>query len=107
TMMSLHVGLRRRTAPAAIVGYSGALAGAEYLKQEMKGAPPVLMVHGDADDMIPIRRMHEAVAALGEADVPVRWHISRGVGHGIAPDGLALGGQFLSDAFAGRLGVPA
>lgn len=107
TMMSLHVGLRRRPPPVAIVGFSGALAGADHLKHEMAGKPPVMMIHGDADDMIPVHRMHEAVAALGEAGVPVRWHVSRGVGHGIAPDGLALGGRFLSDAFAGRLGTPA
>lgn len=107
TMMSLHVGLRRRTVPAAIVGYSGMLPGAEFLKQELAGTPPVLLVHGDADEMIPVQRMHEAAVALGEAGVPVRWHISRGQGHGIAPDGLQLGGHFLRDAFTGRLGTPA
>jgi phospholipase/carboxylesterase len=107
TMMSLHVGLRRKISPAAIVGYSGALAGGEHLKQEMQSSPPVLLVHGDADEMIPIHRMHEAARTLGEAGVAVRWHISRGAGHGIAPDGLALGGRFIADAFAGRLGAPA
>ena len=40
------------------------------------------------------------------AGVAVRWHVSRGVGHGIAPDGLDLAGSFLADAFAGRLAVP-
>lgn len=107
TMLALHVGLRRAAAPAAIVGFSGALAGPEHLKAEIVARPPVLLVHGDADQMVPFQRMHEAAVALGEAGVSVQWHVSQGMGHGIAPDGLALGGRFLADAFAGRLAVSA
>jgi phospholipase/carboxylesterase len=102
TMMSLHVGLRRATPPAAIVGFSGALPGAEKLPDEIVGRPPVLLIHGDADDMIPVQALHAAANGLGAAGVGVRWHISRGVGHGIAPDGLDLAGAFLADAFAGK-----
>jgi len=103
TMMSLHVGLRRQVPPAAIVGFSGALPGAEKLPAEIVGRPPVLLVHGDADEMIPVQALHMAANGLGAAGVQVRWHISRGVGHGIAPDGLELAGRFLTDAFAGKL----
>jgi phospholipase/carboxylesterase len=103
TMMSLHVGLRRQIAPAAILGYSGALPGPEKLASEIVHRPPVLLVHGDADDMIPVQALHMAANGLGAAGVPVRWHVSRGIGHGIAPDGLELGGRFLADAFAGKL----
>jgi phospholipase/carboxylesterase len=103
TMMSLHVGLRRPIAPAAIVGFSGALPGPENLPAEIVSRPPVLLVHGDADDMIPVQALHAAANGLGAAGVSVRWHVSRGVGHGIAPDGLELAGQFLADAFAGKL----
>ncbi|MCP5432004.1 MAG: prolyl oligopeptidase family serine peptidase [Alphaproteobacteria bacterium] len=102
TMMALHVGLRRAVAPVGIVGYSGLLLMPERLS-EISARPPVLLVHGDADEMIPAARTHDAAAALGEAGVPVQWHISRGIGHGIAPDGLELGGRFLVDAFGGRL----
>lgn len=105
TMMSLHVGLRRPVPPAAIVGFSGALPGAERLPDEIVGRPPVLLVHGDADDMIPVQALHAAANGLGAAGVAVRWHVSHGVGHGIAPDGLELAGKFLADAFAGKLAV--
>jgi phospholipase/carboxylesterase len=107
TMMSLHVGLRRKIPPAAIVGFSGALPGAEKLPAEIVGRPPVLLVHGDADEMIPVQALHAATNGLGAAGVPVRWHVSRGIGHGIAPDGLDLAGRFLADAFAGKLAVKA
>lgn len=104
TMMALHVGLRRAVPPACIVGYSGALAVPERLADEMRGASPILMIHGDADDMLPVSRMHQAVQTLGEAGLPVQWHVSPGLGHGIDQTGLELGGRFITDAFAGRYG---
>ena len=57
TMMALHVGLRRAIAPAAIVGFSGALPGPEKLHAEIVSRPPVLLVHGDADEMIPVQAL--------------------------------------------------
>ena len=103
TMLSLHVGLRRATRPAAIVGYSGMLAAPEELPDVRSNAPPVLLVHGDADTMIPVQAMFAAATALGRAGVPVQWHMSSGTPHSIDPDGLTLGGSFLSMAVRGTL----
>lgn len=102
TMMSLHVGLRREKCPVAIIGYSGALAGPDHLQAEITVRPPILMIHGDSDEMLPVSRMHEAVRALGQAGLNVQWHVSQGTGHGIAPDGLRLGGEFIHDALMTR-----
>jgi len=73
TMMALHVGLRRASAPFAIIGYSGLLAvpsdaTAEKLAAEIKSRPPVLLVHGDQDDLIPPQALAHArngLASLG------------------------------------------
>lgn len=97
TIMALHVGLRRRRAPAAIVGYSGALIGAERLS-EMSCHPPVLLIHGDADPVLPVEQMHAAATALSGAGINVTSHICGGLGHGIDETGLTLGGQFLKAA---------
>jgi phospholipase/carboxylesterase len=107
TMMALHVALRRRLAPAAILGYSGVLVGPERLGEakarDPRGAPPpVLLVHGDQDPLIPIDAMFMAAEALAGAEIPTEWHISFGVGHGIDAGGLRHGGLFLAKAFAGR-----
>jgi len=107
TMMALHVGLRRRRAPAAILGYSGLLIGPERLKEatarDARGAPPpIMLIHGDQDPMIPFEAMFLALDALAAAEIPVQWHISFGVGHGIDAGGLRHGGQFLAQAFALR-----
>jgi len=98
TMMSLQVGLRRAKSPAGIIGYSGALAGPEKLQSEIRVKPPILMIHGDQDEMLPVSRMHTAVAALVKAGLTVQSHVSPGVGHGIGPDGLQLGGKFIYEA---------
>jgi phospholipase/carboxylesterase len=103
TMMSLHVGLRRTAKPAAIVGYSGMLAGAEAPVPLVAGTPSILLVHGDSDPMIPAEAMFVSAGALGRAGAAVQWHLSPGVGHGIDPVGLELGGNFLLMAFRGLL----
>jgi phospholipase/carboxylesterase len=104
TMMALHVGLRRGVAPAAIVGFSGLLVGPEHLGEagarNARGeTPPILLVHGDADEVLPFEHMIVATEALAKANFPCQWHMSPGVGHGIDPLGLMHGGLFLARAF--------
>jgi phospholipase/carboxylesterase len=100
TMMALGAGLRRKPAPAAIVGYSGALATVEALPKDPQSAPEILLVHGDMDEMIPIDAMFMAREQLAQAGLAVEWHVAEGIGHGIDAQGLALGGAFLKQAFA-------
>jgi len=104
TMMALHLGLRRAVAPAAIVGYSGLLVvppdgDLEKFAAEIRARPPVLLVHGDQDDLIPPQALFQAAQGLAALDVPVEWHMSAGVGHGIDPEGLRHGGEFLARNF--------
>ena len=103
TMMSLYVGARREAGAAAILGYSGAMPGAETLKEEVKSKPPVMLIHGDADNVVPPGMMFHAAQALCEAGLWAQWHISPGVPHSIGQDGLDLGVRFLRQAFAGKM----
>jgi phospholipase/carboxylesterase len=101
TMMALQVGLRRREALAGIVGFSGRLLRPERLAAEIVTRPPILLVHGGEDPMVPVASLAEAAEALVAAGVEVRTHVSRGVGHGIAPDGLGLALGFLRERLGG------
>jgi phospholipase/carboxylesterase len=103
TMMALAVGLARKPAPAAIVGYSGALTTVEALPEPGAG-PAILLVHGDMDEVIPVDAMHMAREILAQAGLPVEWHVAQGIGHGIDGEGLRLGGAFLKQAFAAATG---
>jgi phospholipase/carboxylesterase len=107
TMMALHVGLRRAASPAAIVGYSGLLVvppdvDAKAFADEIKSRPPVLLVHGDQDDLIPPQALFQATQGLAALGVPVEWHLSPGIGHGIDPEGLRHGGEFLARRWRGQ-----
>ncbi|MEJ1159829.1 alpha/beta hydrolase [Prosthecomicrobium sp. N25] len=95
TMMALHVAPRRRRPIAGVVGFSGLLAGAEALAQEVRTTPPVLLVHGDADEVVPVEMLLPAAEALSAAGLAVEWHRVPGLGHGIDEDGLALAAGFL------------
>jgi phospholipase/carboxylesterase len=100
TMMSLHVGPRRALAPAAIVGYSGALIGADALAAEARSKPPVLLVHGTADQVVPFGAMNAAAQALQASGVTVETFARPGLPHSIDPEGLTRGGRFLQEKFA-------
>jgi phospholipase/carboxylesterase len=99
TMLALHVGLRRPRAPAAIVGYSGLLVGAEHLA-EATARPPVLLLHGADDELIPVEAMHVAREELAHAGLCVEWHVRPGLGHGIDPVGQGLAGHFMARTLA-------
>jgi phospholipase/carboxylesterase len=95
TMLALHVGPQRRRRLAGILGYSGLLADPAALKAGAAQKPPVLLIHGDMDDLIPVAAIFAAAQGLATAEIPVEWHISPGVPHGIGPDGMELGLKFL------------
>lgn len=99
TMMALHVGLRRERPLAGIVGFSGMLVAPEKLADELRQRPPILLVHGDADEVLPVQSLFEAAQGLAAAEVAAEWHVSQGTGHGIAEDGLELAAGFLRRIF--------
>jgi phospholipase/carboxylesterase len=109
TMLALHVGLRRKKAPAAILGYSGLLVSPEHLHEATArtpaGRPPaILLVHGDEDGVIPPESLFLSAGALAEAGIGCQWHLSTGLGHGIDGAGLMHGGLFLATSLGLRLG---
>ncbi|MBO6782553.1 MAG: dienelactone hydrolase family protein [Alphaproteobacteria bacterium] len=99
-MMALHVGLRREAAPAAVLGYSGLLAAPDALADEVTVKPPVLLVHGEADEIVPHAALSAAEAALKGAGVPVEAVSRPGLGHGIDEDGIERAVAMLTRVFA-------
>lgn len=99
TIMALHVALRRRRAVAAVVGYSGMLAGTLGLNPEELPKPPVLLVHGTADPVVPIAALHMTDSELKRLGIDVTTHVSYGVAHTVDPVGLRLGRDFVAEAF--------
>lgn len=101
TMMALHVAPRRTEQAAGVVGFSGRLLEPELLEDEVVSRPPVLLIHGDQDDMVPPASLPAAAEALQGAGFDVFAHVMKGTGHGIAPDGLSVALAFMRE----RLGL--
>ena len=99
-MMALHVALRRARTCAAILGYSGMLVGTDSLVDEIKSRPPVLLVHGEADEIVAFSAMAAAETALVGNGVLVQSHACPGLGHGIDETGLRLGAAMLRQHLA-------
>lgn len=101
-MMALHVAPRREDPVAAVISIAGRLLEPESLAAEAVSRPPVLLIHGDRDDVVAVASMPEAAQALQDAGwTEVFAHVMRGTAHGIAPDGLSVALAFVRD----RLGV--
>ena len=98
TMMSLHVAPRREDPVAGVVAFSGRLLQPEVLPDEVVSRMPVLLVHGDADDVVPVQSLPQAAQALQDAGfTDVFAHVMKGTAHGIAPDGLSVALAFMRD----------
>lgn len=99
TMMALYVGLRRARPLAGIVGYSGVLVGKELLVDAIRSRPPVLLVHGEDDPLVPVAALDEAAAGLEAVGVAVKAVRRPGLPHGIDDEGIRLGMEFLAERF--------
>ncbi|MDG2340642.1 MAG: alpha/beta fold hydrolase [Paracoccaceae bacterium] len=98
TMMALHIAPRREHEFAGVVAFSGRLMERELLVDETISRPPILLVHGDADDVVPVDSLPLAAEALqGAGWKDVFAHVMKGTGHGIAPDGLSVALAFMRD----------
>lgn len=102
TMMALHVGPRRARPVAGILGYSGMLADPDALAHEVVTKPPVMLLHGDADEVLPLTAMVHTKTQLADLGFEVLAHVSAGLGHSIDENGLQRGASFLANHIAGR-----
>ena len=99
-MISLFTGLRHTVAPRAILAFSGALIAPESLAAELANRAPVLLIHGEDDEAVPVARSRDAEAALSAAGVPVDAHYIPRLGHGIDDTAIALGALALQRGFS-------
>jgi phospholipase/carboxylesterase len=99
-MMALFTGLRRPIPPRAILAYSGMLLAPDELRTDIANRAPVLLVHGEEDEVVPPEASRVAADVLQALDVPVELIMRRGLGHSIDPEGLAAGGRVLREAFS-------
>jgi len=101
TMMGLHLGLCANLPMAGILGYSGRMIAGPGARKNTSSRLPVMLIHGDRDELVPVTSMLEAVQELSSHGALVQWHICAGLGHSIDQKGLMFGGKFLRDCVTG------
>ena len=94
--LALEVGLRRAQPPAAIIAFSGAYAGTETLGTEIRSTPPVLLIHGDADEIVPYASLAKTKALLKAAGIEVKSMTRKGIGHVVDDDAVLVAGDYLT-----------
>lgn len=100
TMTGLHVALRRTPPMAAFVGFSGALIGAQTLAAEIAAKPPICLIHGQMDDVVPHASMQQASDALASVGIHAQTHTRPNIGHSIDLEGITIASQFLAQHFS-------
>lgn len=99
-MMGLHTGLRRLPQIGAVLGYSGALVGPERLAAEIRARPPVMLVHGMMDTVVPYAAMPVSAQYLKSNNVPVVMESRAMLGHSLDEEGIVKGAKFLAEHLA-------
>lgn len=94
-MMALHVGTSMDKALAGIVSFSGAFVPADGFDTADFARPPVAIIHGDLDQVVDPQLSRDAAEVLAAKGFDVGLHISSGMAHGIAPDGLDFATSFM------------
>tara|TARA_B110000008_G_scaffold144351_1_gene146113 strand:+ start:6932 stop:7582 length:651 start_codon:yes stop_codon:yes gene_type:complete len=96
-MMSLHLAPRKNEKIAGVVGIAGMLMQPELLEKEAVQKPPILLVHGDEDDVVPYEELNIAADTLLKSNFEVYTLTSKGAGHSITEDGLRAALQFIKN----------
>ena len=99
TMMSLFNATRRENPVAGVIGYSGRLIGKELIANEIRCRPPMIMINGDKDELVPGEAQHTAVKALSDVGIEIEGHIRNGLGHSIDDAGIQIAQDFLRRLF--------
>lgn len=99
TMMALFAATRRAKAVAGIVGFSGRLLGRDVLADEITSRPPMVLINGDMDELVPVDQQPAAIEKLSAAGVDVEGHIRPGLGHSIDAEGIQIACEFLKKIF--------
>lgn len=101
TMMALQVAPRRQDSLAAVVGFSGSLMLPDALRDEVVTRPPVMLLHGDKDEVVPPEALSKAEFALDTLGFEVYAFVMENAAHGIASDGLSVATGFMRE----KLGI--
>lgn len=102
TMTSLHVAPRLKDKIAGVLGYSGALLWEQGVNTDILQKMPIHLIHGEADDVVPVMARQHAESTLSECGYMVTGHTTAGLTHSIDEKGIQSGGAFLKEVLSAQ-----
>ncbi len=96
-MMALDVGLRLKKQPLGIISFSGGLIGEDDWESDIKIKPPVCLVHGEGDDVVPVSLSINSKTRLEKIEIKTAMQIEPGLGHTISVEGLGFALAFMRE----------
>lgn len=94
-MVSMHVALRRAKRLAGVVSCSGMLVSPDSLSSKLKSSPPVSLIHGMQDEVVPFAALDLSRKALENNGIVVDVLSEPGLGHSISRKGIEFGAKAL------------
>lgn len=99
-MTVLFAGLRRAVPPRAIVAIAGSLIAPDRLAAEIRNRAPVLLMHGEKDEVVPAQSSKSAARILSAAGVPVETSYRPNLAHDVDEIEIREGALFLRRMFS-------
>ncbi len=99
TMMSLYTAPRYKEQIAGVLGYSGALIWGQDVAAADLHKMPIHLIHGEADDVVPVEAWHSANQILKASGFEVSGHTTANLPHSIDEEGIQQGASFLHALF--------
>lgn len=102
-MTALHTALRmdQNKQLAGMLGYSGGMIANQLEAKEISSKPPICLIHGEADPVVPFDRSLYAEEALRDLGIDIAAHIIPGLPHSIDYNGIEIGKNFLQNISEG------
>ena len=94
-MISLQTGIKRKDKINSIIGYSGRIIDTEHLGKNIVSRPNIILMHGDADQIVPIDGLLEAKNFFSKNNYEIETKIFKNCEHRIPTEGSSLGLQFI------------
>lgn len=102
TMTSLYVAPRLKYKIGGVLGYSGALIWDGLSVESGLQNVPIHLIHGEADDVVPVEQWQHAKDTLEQAGFTVTGHTTPGLSHTLDHDGVDSGAEFMKKIYGIR-----
>lgn len=95
SMMALHYGLTAKERIGGVIACSGMLVDPALMGEKINNKPPICLVHGTADSMVPFKKFDEARRFLSRENFSMKSLAVKGMDHTFSAESLRFIRKFI------------